>query len=119
VGVYELLSVTRSMRELLAERAPESAIRAAALAEGMRTLRQDALAKARAGQTTLEEVLRITPADRSRRAPATAAAPAPQPAARRPAADGTAAHHKASTDRAARAWPGAPAAGAPAQPGMR
>ncbi|HSK96401.1 MAG TPA: zinc ribbon domain-containing protein, partial [Euzebyales bacterium] len=40
-----------------------AALRQAALASGMHSLRDDALLKAREGQTSLEEVLRVTPHD--------------------------------------------------------
>lgn len=63
VGLYEILRMTPRMRQLIADRGTELQIAALARAEGMRSLRQDALAKALAGVTTLTEVLRITPDD--------------------------------------------------------
>ena len=61
VGVYEVLPATPRMRELVTEGASESDIAHLAREEGMRTLREDGLAKAFAGITTLEEVVRTTP----------------------------------------------------------
>jgi type II secretory ATPase GspE/PulE/Tfp pilus assembly ATPase PilB-like protein len=65
IGLFEVMPVTRGIRELVVERAPESVLRDEALAAGMRTMRSDGLRKALAGRTTLEEVLRVTPADPS------------------------------------------------------
>ncbi|MDX1659684.1 MAG: ATPase, T2SS/T4P/T4SS family [Nitriliruptorales bacterium] len=61
VGVYEVLPATPRMRELVTEGASESDIAHLAREVGMRTLREDGLAKAFAGITTLEEVVRTTP----------------------------------------------------------
>ena len=49
-------------RSLLLKRAPTREIEAEAVRLGMSTLRQSALNKLKAGQTTIEEVLRATPA---------------------------------------------------------
>src|SRR6266511_3343146 len=83
LGVFEVVQITRPIRELIVARAPESAIREQAVAAGMRSMRADGLAKALSGRTTLEEVLRVTPADpelarraRLRAAPAEAVGPA-------------------------------------------
>jgi len=63
IGIFELLSATEPIRELILARAKASTIKGAALAEGMTTLRADGLAKAAAGTTTLEEVSRVTGRD--------------------------------------------------------
>jgi type IV pilus assembly protein PilB len=63
VGLFEVVRITRKMRELIVARATEIALRAEAVANGMRSMRADGLTKALAGQTTLEEVLRVTPPD--------------------------------------------------------
>ena len=79
IGLFEVLTVTRRMRELVVERAPEGALRDEAVAAGMRSMRADGLDKAMAGRTTLEEVLRVTPAEQGagRREPRPPAAPEP------------------------------------------
>jgi general secretion pathway protein E len=59
-AVAETLAMTDGLRDLLAERAPLSRIKAAARDTGYRSLREAALAAALAGQTTLEEVNRVT-----------------------------------------------------------
>jgi len=59
VGIYELLRMTEHLREMVMERQNASKIAAAALKEGdLITLHQDGFAKARAGVTTVEEVMR-------------------------------------------------------------
>lgn len=60
LGIYELVEVTDRMQELIVERAPAERFRAAATAGGARTLREDGLLKARAGVTSVEEVIRVT-----------------------------------------------------------
>jgi type II secretory ATPase GspE/PulE/Tfp pilus assembly ATPase PilB-like protein len=61
VGIYELLLVSAATRRMVMEKRPSEEIKAGALTEGMKTLRDDAVAKAVAGLTTPEEVLRVTP----------------------------------------------------------
>jgi type IV pilus assembly protein PilB len=65
LGVFEVLPVTASMRAVLMSTPNEGAVAAAARAAGMRTLRASAVAKAHAGITSYEEVLRITHVDSS------------------------------------------------------
>jgi type IV pilus assembly protein PilB len=80
IGLFEVVRVTRKLRELIVARATEAALKEEATASGMRSMRADGLAKALAGRTTLEEVLRVTPPDPDLAAKATrraAGAPAP------------------------------------------
>jgi type IV pilus assembly protein PilB len=58
-GIFELLRMNGSMREMTFNREPTQAIRRQSRLLGMRTLLEDGVAKAVAGQTTLEEVLSI------------------------------------------------------------
>jgi type IV pilus assembly protein PilB len=62
-GIFELLPVTASLREVLMTTPTEAAIASAARKSGMQPLRAHALAKAHAGITTYEEVLRVTHVD--------------------------------------------------------
>ena len=62
-GLYEVLLVDGALKELVSVGGAESAIRQAGRSSGMRSLREHGLAKARAGVTSLSEVLRVTPAD--------------------------------------------------------
>jgi type IV pilus assembly protein PilB len=59
-GLFELLTVNDSLRDLIVTRAPASAMSAAAIRAGYVPLRQAGLAKAASGITTLEEVYRVT-----------------------------------------------------------
>jgi general secretion pathway protein E len=61
-AVAETLSLTDALRDLLAERAPLSRIKAAAHEAGYRSLRDAAVAATVNGQTTIEEINRVTPA---------------------------------------------------------
>jgi type II secretory ATPase GspE/PulE/Tfp pilus assembly ATPase PilB-like protein len=60
MGIYELLILNEAIRPLILQRAPASTIAQKAIELGMRTLRTDGWNKVRAGQTTIEEVLRVT-----------------------------------------------------------
>ena len=59
-GIYELLIMDDELRELVVKRSSPAVIRGAAQASGMRTLREDGVAKVLSGVTTAEEVLRET-----------------------------------------------------------
>jgi len=63
VGIYELLVTDDEVRRLASERAPSNLVKQAAMKAGMRTLRQDGWRKVLRGQTTVDEVLRVTKAD--------------------------------------------------------
>ena len=63
VGLFEVIEVSGRVREVLSTGGGESPIRQAARQAGATSLREDGLAKARDGATTLEEVLRVTPVD--------------------------------------------------------
>jgi len=62
-GIYEVLTVTDNIRPLIIARASSNEIKNAALAHGMRTLRDDGWRKALDGVTTLGEVLRVSEED--------------------------------------------------------
>jgi len=62
-GIYELFPITEDARSLILRRAPTRDVRRAALDAGMVTLRLDGWAKACAGVTTVEEILRVTQED--------------------------------------------------------
>ena len=63
VGIFELLPVDEAVRKQITARGAASEIKAAAVASGMQTLRDDGMAKMRRGITTVEEVLRVTMGD--------------------------------------------------------
>ena len=60
IGVYELMEVTPAIARLVMKRANSQDLLEAAMAEGMTTMRQDGVAKAMRGLTTLEEVVQLT-----------------------------------------------------------
>jgi type IV pilus assembly protein PilB len=62
-AVYEVLDVDAAMRQVLLKDASEASVAAQARAAGMVTLRAAAVDKARTGQTTFEEALRVTHSD--------------------------------------------------------
>ena len=59
-GIFELLPVNDSVKELIVEAADAPKIKRDAVKNGMRTLRQSALRKMAEGITTFEEVVRVT-----------------------------------------------------------
>jgi len=59
IGIYEVMKITDRLRRLISQKASEDAIREAAQSTGMLTLGDDALAKVKAGVTTVEELLRV------------------------------------------------------------
>ncbi len=60
VGVYELLMTTDPIRAQIHERASEAEIRATAMADGMRSMREDGERWLADGTTTLAELMRVT-----------------------------------------------------------
>ena len=62
-GIFEVLPVTASVRAVLSHTPTEAALAAAARAAGMTTMRTTGLARARRGETTFEEVLRVAQVD--------------------------------------------------------
>ncbi len=64
MGIYELLVTTEKVRELAHIRATTWEIKKAALAQGMRTLRDDGWLRAMSGDTSIEEIMRVTKSDR-------------------------------------------------------
>ena len=59
-SITEFLDLSDRIREMILERRPSSEIRKAAISEGMTTLRQSAVTKVLAGETTLKEINRVT-----------------------------------------------------------
>ena len=59
-AITEFLDLSPRVRQMIVDRRPISDLQATAIEEGMVTLRQSALAKALAGETTLREINRVT-----------------------------------------------------------
>ena len=62
-GIYELMSITENVRSLIVRNLSSTEIREAAIADGMVPLRFSGGSKVLAGETSLEEVMRITQDD--------------------------------------------------------
>jgi type II secretory ATPase GspE/PulE/Tfp pilus assembly ATPase PilB-like protein len=59
VGIYEVLPVTATIKELIMRNATGDDIQKQAASEGMLTMSDDGIFKAAQGLTTIEEVLRV------------------------------------------------------------
>jgi len=59
VGIYEVLPITETIKELIVKQATSDQIEAQAKKEGMRTMVEDGFVKAGQGITSIEEVLRV------------------------------------------------------------
>jgi type IV pilus assembly protein PilB len=60
IGVYSVMKMSERIKEMIVDHAPVAEITNVAREEGMRTLREDGIGKVRSGQTSVEEVLRVT-----------------------------------------------------------
>jgi type IV pilus assembly protein PilB len=60
VAIHELMVINEELRNLILERAPESKLTDAALRAGTTPLRDECLSRVMEGDTTLEEVVRLT-----------------------------------------------------------
>jgi general secretion pathway protein E len=63
VAIFELLTNNSRIRRLCMDQAPASEIRSVAIENGMQTLRQMAWQRVLAGETSLEELIRVCPAE--------------------------------------------------------
>jgi general secretion pathway protein E/type IV pilus assembly protein PilB len=63
MGIYELLTANEEIRNLATERVPSTELKKASRRAGMTTMRDDGWRKVIAGETTIDEVLRVTKAD--------------------------------------------------------
>ncbi len=59
-GIYELLDINDTLRDMITERAPTVVLKQKAIELGMTTLREDGLRNIYEGGTTIEEVLKYT-----------------------------------------------------------
>jgi len=60
IGIFSVMGMSERIKEMTVSQASEADIAAAAREEGMLTLREEGVAKVKAGLTSLEEVLRVT-----------------------------------------------------------
>ena len=59
LGIYEVLSISETIKELIVEKVTSDEIQAQAQKEGMRTMFEDGFIKAAQGITSIEEILRV------------------------------------------------------------
>ena len=59
-GIYELLDINDTLRDMITDRAPSVVLKQKAIEMGMSTLREDGLRNIDDGNTTIEEVLKYT-----------------------------------------------------------
>lgn len=64
IGIFEGLTVTDAIRPMIITRDDANSIKQQGISQGMRTLRTDGWVKVIDGQTTIEEVLRVTEEDK-------------------------------------------------------
>jgi type II secretory ATPase GspE/PulE/Tfp pilus assembly ATPase PilB-like protein len=60
IGIFELIIIDDKIRDLVLTKTSSSVIKKAAQEAGMKTLREDGLIKILAGQTSIDEVIRVT-----------------------------------------------------------
>lgn len=63
IGIYEVLNNSENVQKLIVGNSTSEDIQRAAIQEGMLTMQLDGLVKALRGETTLEEILRVTAQD--------------------------------------------------------
>src|SRR6266699_358603 len=62
-AIYEICVVTEPLRKLIMQKKDGGELKQSAIAEGMETLRQDGWRRVATGNTTIEEVVRVTQTD--------------------------------------------------------
>ena len=63
IGIFEVIEVNKKIRKLISEKSDAATILNEAVNEGMSTMLDDGLQKSLKGETTVEEVLRVTRAE--------------------------------------------------------
>ncbi len=59
IGIYEIMLMSETIKRLTVEKATAEEIKEVAIAQGMKTLRQDGFEKVRLGITSIEEIMRV------------------------------------------------------------
>ena len=59
IGLFELMTMNQEIRDLVVKRASADQVKEAAIANGMTTMADDAIDKAKAGITDIDEILRV------------------------------------------------------------
>ena len=60
MGIYEVLRNTDEVQQLIVSNATSEKLQVQAIADGMLTMQFDGLIKALRGQTSIEEIVRVT-----------------------------------------------------------
>ncbi len=60
LAIYEILPFTNTVKDMTVRRCPSTEIKRFGMQHGMRTLRQSGWIRVRAGETSIEEILRVT-----------------------------------------------------------
>ena len=60
IGIYEVMEINENIKQAIVDKKDSSAIHSLSLQNGMQTMLMDGLEKVKAGQTTIEELLRVT-----------------------------------------------------------
>ncbi|MFH1416445.1 MAG: hypothetical protein ABIH89_10220 [Elusimicrobiota bacterium] len=63
IACYEIMDVTNDIKDLINKKSAVYQIKQKAIDQGMRTLRDSALSKVLSGQTSIDEMLRVTSRD--------------------------------------------------------
>ena len=63
MGIFEIMPITDRIRDLIMEMTSAAVVKKEAREEGMITMREDGFRKVALGQTTIDEVLRVTQSD--------------------------------------------------------
>ncbi|HEX9021966.1 MAG TPA: type II/IV secretion system protein, partial [Nitrospirota bacterium] len=59
-GIFEVMEINENIRAVVRDKADAESLRRAAIADGMVALRQAAVRKMLSGETTFDEVIRVT-----------------------------------------------------------
>ncbi len=62
-AIYEIVKITESLKAMIVDRRPANVLKKQAIADGLRTIREDGFIKVKAGVTTIDEVMRVTMED--------------------------------------------------------
>src|SRR5690606_37279576 len=62
-AIYEIVKITENLKAMIVDRKPANVLKKQAIADGLRTIREDGFIKVRAGVTTIDEVMRVTMED--------------------------------------------------------
>jgi type IV pilus assembly protein PilB len=58
-GIYEILEITPLLRNMIVQGASDDQLKAAAISQGMKTLKMQGTKKVLDGETTLQELVRV------------------------------------------------------------